>query len=934
MSFLEDLGSVSILRQAWERVAAKRGVAGIDRVGIAQFGARLDAELERLAEEIGSRSYRPLPVLRIRPSFLGSSDRALVVPAVRDRVVQRAVFDLLVPAVDATLSPACRAFRKGSSAIAAADDVSRWIEAGERWVLRADVKSFFDTIQPQRLAEKLSPFVDAEGLRFLDRILRCRVFDHDQVVEAVEGIAQGSPLSPLLGNLYLNEVDAAVLASHPHYLRYCDDLIVLAAGEAEVRAAREQVAGLLADLALALNEEKTRVCRAEDGFVFLGYHFGAAGRGPAAKAVEALHFRFKELSDAEIVEVSEVDALYRGWTGYFGHHPECWTVSPLGLLALLRAPGVAGGEGAVERLVAARWKLTSEPTPSLALALARAWRQAGREEQAWLELAAICGGSRTGNAALAEWSEVLAVPVEDLAVLTRPLAGTMAGRVSALAEALAGLGRFEAASRLAGVVAAERAPAEAGAVVDDLASAADYRLLLELFEGREGIHAVEAVGRSGHRTFVPVPRPLAAEDWRTHLRGERTLALALMRAGNTALLGVLDIDIERRAIAEHGGFPDQLLGRALGAALRLRLELTRRGCSSLLEFSGQRGYHLWVRFAEPVPCLDLRRWLLDVVSAAGALPEGIRVEEFPNRDRVRPESCGPVIKLPLGVHSKTGKRCDLLDERGLPLPDPFESLHGLARLPAAAIRRPDPDAGPPPGGPLPGVPERRIGERAERMLTGCHVLAYLARRAQETRYLNHRERSSLLCALGHLGEEGTAALHAIISHTYNYRPEVTARHIGRLPPFPISCPRLRELHPEAAAFGVCRCKFDLHGRGYPTPLLLALKPAQVPAFRAGRGDAAGRPTREEQSERSREESPGPRRAAAVSNLGEQAEEKLAKLAELRRHQRGIETSMSRVRRELGELFDAGGSDVFELPLGRLRRVRHEGRDEWDFVIEV
>ncbi|MGH9361781.1 MAG: reverse transcriptase domain-containing protein, partial [Thermoanaerobaculia bacterium] len=275
MGFLAELSTVPTLRRAWELVAAKRGVAGIDRVSVAEFDTRLDAELQRLADELRSGRYRPLPVLRIRPPFLAASDRALVVPAVRDRVVQRAISDLLTPALEPTFSPACRAFRKGSSAPAAADDVSRWIEQGERWVLRGDVKGFFDSIDPGILRGKLASFVDPEGLRFLDRVLRCRVFDHDQIVEMVEGIAQGSPLSPLLGNLYLSEMDAAVLGAHPHYLRYCDDLIVLASREDEVREGHERLSRQLAELGLALNEEKTRICRAEDGFVFLGYHFGA-----------------------------------------------------------------------------------------------------------------------------------------------------------------------------------------------------------------------------------------------------------------------------------------------------------------------------------------------------------------------------------------------------------------------------------------------------------------------------------------------------------------------------------------------------------------------------------------------------------------------------------------------------------------------------------
>ncbi len=526
MSFLEDLASVSTLRRAWESVAARRGVAGIDRVSVEAFRTRLTDELEQLVQEIRSGSYRPLPALRIRPAFLAASERALVVPAVRDRVVLRAIADLLSPQIDPILSPACRAFRKGSSARSTADDVGRWIEQGEAWVLRSDVKSFFDTIQPEVLRRKLEPFVDPEGLSFLDRVLRCRIFDYDQVSERITGIAQGSPLSPLLGNLYLNELDAGIGKEHGKYVRYCDDLLVLGAREDEVRAAHERVVGFLSPLGLTLNVEKTRICRAEDGFVFLGYHFGPAGKGPAVKAVEALRYRLEEIAGAPEVDGGEIDALYRGWTNYFGRHPECWTGSPAGILALLRCEETdVSGEGA-QRLVDARWKLSKPISPKLSRALAEAWTARGRAEQSWLEMAAACGGSHSHLAEAEGWSHLLGAEPAALGSVARRLVGSPAERLTALSEAMAELGRYDLAGRLAAAgpgLAAE--PESESPKAGDRVSEADLRLLTSWFQGREGVHATEAVDRAGHRSFVPIHRPILEEDWRAHLRGEKTLAL-------------------------------------------------------------------------------------------------------------------------------------------------------------------------------------------------------------------------------------------------------------------------------------------------------------------------------------------------------------------------------------------------------------------------
>ncbi|MFN7961579.1 MAG: CRISPR-associated primase-polymerase type A1 [Thermoanaerobaculia bacterium] len=918
MSFLAELASTSTLRRAWDAVASKRGMAGIDRVSIDDFRRDLEANLARLGEEIRLGKYRALPAQRIRPAFLAAADRALVVPAVRDRVVQRAIADLLSPQVEPLLSPSCRAFRKGASAMATAEDVGHWIQAGTAWVLRADVKGFFDHIQPDLLLAKLGPLVDPEGLHFLERVVRCRVFDHDEITEMLVGIPQGSPLSPLLANLYLSDLDRALEAEHPRYLRYCDDLIVLEAEKAKVERALARLGELLSPLGLALNEAKTRLCRAEDGFVFLGYHFGPTGRGPAVKAIEALSFRLKEMEQCREPDLAELDALHRGWVQYFGHHPEAWCGSVPGILALLRAGHVpAGREGWLAELLEERRRLGAAPAP-WALILAEAWQSEGHEEQAWLEFGDLPEPPRD---ALERWAEVLRVPAEELRRALPRLSGPPARRREALAELAAELGRFDAASRLAGLALAaepEEAPARSTTPWID-PDESDLELLLSLFQGREGVHAVESVTRGGHRTFVPVQRALLADDWRAHLAGEKTLGLPLVRAGNTCLLGILDVDLDRKTLLAAEGRVEELLGRALATALRLRAELSRRRVDCLLEFSGAKGYHLWIRLQEPLLAARLRRFLLEVLDAIRPLPEGVRVEEFPNRDRLRSEEWRPCVKLPLGLHGKSGRRCDLLDGQGRALQDPFEALRGWRRAGAECF---EPGSGLGATTPAAEAAEPDLGPRARKMLEGCHVLGYLARRARETSYLNHRERSSLLCTLGHLGEEGAAALHVIIRHTYNYRREVTQRHIERLPAFPMSCPKLKEMHPQAAALGGCTCDFSTRGRAYPTPLLLALKPSQIPAFQAsaqssGSGSSAAAPPPE----------------ASVTAGGE-AEQQVRRLAELKRHRRGLEAAIERTERELDQIFERAGTDRLVLTLGVLKRVVPAEGQRSEFLIEV
>ncbi len=924
MSFIDELSSRRVLQQAWERVAAKKGAPGIDRVTVEQFGQRLDANLAGLSEEIGSRKYRPLPVVRIRPAFLSSSDRPLVILSVRDRIAHRAIADLLSPKIEPDLCESCRAFRKGASARKAADDLGRWIEAGEPWVLRADIETFFDSIDRDRLCTMLAPYVDEAGLLFLERVLRCRVFDRDQVSDMVSGIAQGSPLSPLLANLYLSRTDEAMESSHPRYMRYCDDLIVLGPDEDQVKQARDLATECVEALGLSLNARKTRICRVEDGFVFLGYHFGPTGSGPAVKAVEALKCRLDEIADSPTADVSDIDAAYRGWSNYFGDHPNCWTNSLVGILGWLRNGKLPQEADDWQPLLAARWKLASSLTPRLALELARAWSAAGRQEQSWLEMAAFCGGTQAASSEVTAWASLLEVEPSQLQELLRKMVGPAQDRRAFLAEAVAEMGRYELANRISGaaeIASAASSEAEESSQPPRPEEQADIRLLQEWFQGREGVHAVESVNPAGHRSFIPVHRPLSEEDWRAHLAGGKTLGLPLMRSGNTSLIGVLDIDVAKKSIHERLARPDELLGRALGAALRIRSLLKEKGCSSLLEFSGRKGYHLWIRLDSPAPCHRLRRWLLDVVSAAGELPEGIRVEEFPNRDRIAADAVGPLVKLPLGVHSKTGRRCHLLDEEGGALSDPFEAIRCLPKFPAESLPQPAPLAE--------ALPQQAgIGPRAQRMLDGCSVLSFLAQRSQRTAYLNHRERSTLLYTLGHLGAEGAAALHSIISHTYNYSRETTQRHIGRLPEWPISCPKLRELHPQAAAQASCACQFRLSGRAYPSPVLHALRASEISVFR--RKPSPGKST----AAASGESAHSANRGNDSATSSQAAEEKVRKIAELKRHRRGIEASIQRLQEELSEVFESSGTESLQLSTGVLTRTRKQDGEGWDFSIEV
>ena len=192
---------------AWQRLRANMGAPGIDRITVDEFAANLESNLCLVRQMVADRSYEPLPLLTFTHTK-GNKTRTLHIPALRDRLVQYALLQIIQPVVDKKLLSCSYAYRSGKSASKAADKVERWIKKGRTWFFSADIENFFDTIDRRLLQSFLA-----------------RQFDEDTLIElilkpvlALEtssglGIPQGMILSPLLSNIYLNEFDAPAVGS-------------------------------------------------------------------------------------------------------------------------------------------------------------------------------------------------------------------------------------------------------------------------------------------------------------------------------------------------------------------------------------------------------------------------------------------------------------------------------------------------------------------------------------------------------------------------------------------------------------------------------------------------------------------------------------------------------------------------------------------------
>ena len=275
MSLLAHALTDDALTHAWSRVKENGGGPGADGVNIVRFGDDLLARLAKLRGQVKSGTYVADPLLRIELPRQGRAPRLLAVPTVRDRVLQTAVAQVLGPILDPTFEEESFAYRPGRSVRDAIATVIAARDSGYTCVVDADIEAFFDNIPHVELLEKLAPALPDQSVQPLIKTwLGAPIKTGSGFIRQERGVPQGSPISPLLSNLYLDAFDETLAADEMRRLvRYADDFVILAADNHTAELALEDAGIWLAGAGLAINFDKTRITNFEQGFTFLGVRF-------------------------------------------------------------------------------------------------------------------------------------------------------------------------------------------------------------------------------------------------------------------------------------------------------------------------------------------------------------------------------------------------------------------------------------------------------------------------------------------------------------------------------------------------------------------------------------------------------------------------------------------------------------------------------------
>lgn len=320
----EELCTIERLRAGFRRVKKNKGSPGVDGVTIAEFESRLIEELSQLKEELESWTYKPSPVRRVEiPKPGGKGIRLLGVPTVRDRVVHATLKELLEPIFEPLFSDHSYGFRPERNQRQAVEAAREIVAEGKPYVVDIDLSKFFDRIHHDRLIARLSRQVaDKRILRLIGLLLRSGIMANGLVTPSMEGAVQGSPLSPLLSNIVLDELDKELERRGLEFCRFADDCNIFVKTPKAAERVMDSISGFIEKrLKLVVNQEKSQVARS-DRVKFLGMTIVGKTIAISHKALQAAMAKVKELTPRgthRTLEktLEEINSWYVGWAGYF-----------------------------------------------------------------------------------------------------------------------------------------------------------------------------------------------------------------------------------------------------------------------------------------------------------------------------------------------------------------------------------------------------------------------------------------------------------------------------------------------------------------------------------------------------------------------------------------------------------------------------------------
>lgn len=324
-SLYSRMFSMKNLRDAFDKVKSAKGAPGMDGQTIVEFAAKEEENLTILAQELREKRYRPQPVKRVEIPKPDGGARKLGIPAIRDRVAQQALLDILQPIFDPHFHPSSYGYRPGRSCHQAISKVTKFVrEFGREWVVDMDLSKCFDTLDHTLILKGFRKRIaDGSILNLLKLFLTSGVMTANGWEASEIGSPQGGVISPLIANVYLDEFDQYMMSHDHRIVRYADDIVIVTnSKKAADNALKQATAFLEEDLKLTVNQTKTHIVHAKDGVKFLGIEIYPRYTLIQGKKIKAFKAKVKALtrrnSPVNLEKViQDLNPVLRGFANYF-----------------------------------------------------------------------------------------------------------------------------------------------------------------------------------------------------------------------------------------------------------------------------------------------------------------------------------------------------------------------------------------------------------------------------------------------------------------------------------------------------------------------------------------------------------------------------------------------------------------------------------------
>ena len=323
-SLIDKVWNWRNLNDAWRKVKQNRGAGGIDEVSIEEFEWNLEQNLNEIQRLLKQDRYVPKPVKRVYIPKPDGRQRPLSIPTIRDRVVQQALKNVIEPIFETEFSDSSFGYRPGKNAKQAIERIEEVRDEGHEWVVDADIKAFFDTVNHEKLIDEVAERIsDGRVLRLIRSFLEADIMEQGQgLARNVIGTPQGGVISPLLANICLHYFDERMAELGYEVVRYADDFIVLCGSEEEARGALSQVKRVLRELELTLHSEKTRLKNIREGVDFLGFTVYIGHKVPRKEAVRKYKDAVRRVTRRNLpinleMVIQRLNPIVIGWGNYY-----------------------------------------------------------------------------------------------------------------------------------------------------------------------------------------------------------------------------------------------------------------------------------------------------------------------------------------------------------------------------------------------------------------------------------------------------------------------------------------------------------------------------------------------------------------------------------------------------------------------------------------